>query len=286
MKNNYHALATLWGMLIIPMQLCTLPAVIFDLNGVLFTTDTRAILWHLGPNRLASYCTLYRKSPYYLKNKLYEILHALVPQQQPCVSVADDAGMPMPLLMQRWLMGTMDGHAILNEINTYLVHPSITHINPLEKDLIRSLAYIIFDPATFISTRSTIKEGLSFAQYCQQRGHQTYILSNWDADSFKLLYMQYKHIFDQFDGILISGTQRMMKPFPAFFQKLISLYDLNPVTCIFIDDQPENLATAVQLGINPILCTSIGYPLKKPDFKSVKHAYNTYLTALKPERTS
>jgi HAD superfamily hydrolase (TIGR01509 family) len=263
---------------LINLQVCVGLSVIFDLNGVLFTTNTSIAFWHLGPTRLAYYYVLYGRKPYHLKTRLYETLNILAPDDQ--TSIHDDDGIPMPLLMRRWLMGTVEGKIILNDIAHYMAKRPEAFSNSIERDLINRLAQIIFDPSIFVATRAVIWEGIRFVQQCKKDGHQVYVLSNWDPLSFGLLYDQYKNIFDQFDGIVISGTKQDMKPSPAIFKKLLFLYDLGPDTCIFIDDQQENLDAAVSLGIKTILCSSTGYPLKKPDFDVIRQSYKQYTRTL------
>ena len=278
MKTINRSFLTLILHLLIHTQAYSGPAIIFDLNGVLFTTNTRAALWHLGPAKIAHYQLVYGKNPLRLKAKLYEILNALIANNDT-TTILDDAAIPMPKLMQQWLIGTTDGQSIIEDINRYIEQQDTLHPNSLGNDLVRNLAQIIFDPATFVATRSVIWDGIYFALECKQAGYQIYILSNWDADSFTLLYAQYKDIFDHFDGIMISGTQQTMKPLPTIFHKLLHLYDLTPADCIFIDDQQENIDTAASLGIKTVLCPTTGYPLKQPNFNAVKQAYkNSILT--------
>jgi FMN phosphatase YigB (HAD superfamily) len=278
MKTINLSLLVIALCLLVHIQMYARSAIIFDLNGVLFTTNTHAAFWHLGPKRLAYYWVLYGGKPYHLKTRLYDILNILAPDAQ--TTIHDDNGIPMPLLMQQWLMGTIEGTIVLNDIAHYMAEHPKEFSNDIERDLIHRLAQIIFDPSTFVATRAIIAEGISFAQQCKKNGHQIYILSNWDPLSFELLYAQYKDIFDQFDGIVISGTQQTMKPLPDIFHRLLSLYGLTPDNCIFIDDQQENIDTATALGVNAILCPSTGYPLKKPNFKTVKKAYKQYTTTL------
>lgn len=55
------------------------------------------------------------------------------------------------------------------------------------------------------------------------------------------------------DGGLLSCDYHVIKPDPAFYQILIDQYDLDPASCVFLDDLESNLATARDLGIHTIL---------------------------------
>jgi|SRR5579862_4858119 len=278
MKINHHPLLSALIFLLMHGYLHTGPALILDLNGVLFTTNTRQIFWHLGPTQLAYYWLYCGKSPYHLKTKLYEILNAIAPMHTPPQTpIYDDAGIPMPLLMQQWLMGTVEPKTILDDITQYIACNRSLFINTIERDLVRKLARLIFDPTLFVASRCVVHDCIRFVQECKKNGISIYILSNFDAVTFKLLYMQHKDIFDQCDGIIISGTQHDMKPSPTIFHTLLNLYDLNAQDCIFIDDQQENIDTAASLGIKTILCTSSGYPNKHPDFNAVRRAYKQHM---------
>lgn len=55
------------------------------------------------------------------------------------------------------------------------------------------------------------------------------------------------------DGGLLSCDYNVIKPDPVFYQILIDKYDLDPGSCVFLDDLESNLETARALGIHTIL---------------------------------
>jgi len=78
-----------------------------------------------------------------------------------------------------------------------------------------------------------------------------YGLTNWSAETFPIALKRFD-FFRLFDGIVVSGTEKMRKPNPDFFQLLLHRYDLIAQDCLFIDDNQRNVDAAIQLGIPSI----------------------------------
>jgi 2-haloacid dehalogenase len=72
-------------------------------------------------------------------------------------------------------------------------------------------------------------------------------LSNWEANTFKIAQARFPFLGD-FDGKLISGEERLIKPDPRFFQLLIDRYGVVPSRAIFIDDLTKNTSVAEGMG--------------------------------------
>lgn len=86
------------------------------------------------------------------------------------------------------------------------------------------------------------------------RGHKTYALTNWSAETFPLACAKFGFL-SEFDGIVVSGAEKLAKPDPAIFKRLLERFNLNAPDCIFIDDNADNVAAAAQLGFETVLFT-------------------------------
>ena len=88
-------------------------------------------------------------------------------------------------------------------------------------------------------------------------GYGIYGLTNWSAETFPIARSKYP-VLHRFDGIVVSGQEKLIKPDPRIFGILLERYGLNAGECIFIDDSPANIATAARLGFNTVLFDNIG----------------------------
>jgi len=82
-----------------------------------------------------------------------------------------------------------------------------------------------------------------------------YLLSNISED-FANCYKDVKWIkelFDCFDGIVLSGTVKMVKPNKKIFDYLLKKFNLKADECLFIDDSEKNINGAKSAGINGYL---------------------------------
>ncbi|MBD1393735.1 HAD family hydrolase [Mucilaginibacter glaciei] len=85
--------------------------------------------------------------------------------------------------------------------------------------------------------------------------YKIYALTNWSAETFPLAQERFDFL-NWFDGIVVSGAEKMRKPTPAFYHILLDRYDVKAEESLFIDDNYRNILAAEKLGINSIYFTS------------------------------
>ncbi|HEY0597555.1 HAD family phosphatase [Sphingopyxis sp.] len=56
-------------------------------------------------------------------------------------------------------------------------------------------------------------------------------------------------VFDRFGDIIVSGTEKLMKPDPAIYRLAIERFGIDPAGALFIDDVAANVAGAESVGI-------------------------------------
>ena len=78
-----------------------------------------------------------------------------------------------------------------------------------------------------------------------------YALTNWHAGLFDIALTRYGFLH-WFDGRVVSGEEKTRKPFPEFYQRLLTRYNVKPEEAIFIDDNLRNVKAAEELGIRSI----------------------------------
>ena len=96
---------------------------------------------------------------------------------------------------------------------------------------------------------------LELVRELKAAGHGVYGLSNWSMETFPLICDDYP-VLKLLDGMVVSGNEGVIKPDPEIYKLLLSRYSLQPADCIFIDDNPANVAAAQTLGILAIRFTS------------------------------
>lgn len=82
-----------------------------------------------------------------------------------------------------------------------------------------------------------------------ERGVKLFAITNFAADTFAEVRARFG-FFALFDGIVVSGEERMLKPSPEIFRRLASRYDVALGACLFIDDVPANVAGARAVGMH------------------------------------
>ena len=97
-----------------------------------------------------------------------------------------------------------------------------------------------------------IHETVEILQQLKKTGkYRLYALTNWSAETFPHALEQFD-FFKMFDGIVVSGEEKMRKPSAAFYKIIIDRYHLDPSKTIFIDDSLRNVKGAEAVGISGI----------------------------------
>ncbi len=90
-----------------------------------------------------------------------------------------------------------------------------------------------------------------FRQLKETGKYKIFALTNWQAGLFDIALVRY-NFMHWFDGRVVSGEEKLRKPFPEFYQRLLDRYNINPSEALFIDDSLRNVKGAEALGIQSI----------------------------------
>jgi 2-haloacid dehalogenase len=90
-----------------------------------------------------------------------------------------------------------------------------------------------------------------FRELKQSGKYRLYALTNWSGELFPIALDRYDFLH-WFDGRVVSGDEKMRKPFPEFYQLTLNRFALQPERTLFIDDNLRNVKGAEDLGIQAI----------------------------------
>lgn len=100
----------------------------------------------------------------------------------------------------------------------------------------------------------------------------TFAITNFSWEKWVAMLEEWSFL-EKFDGVVVSGLEKLVKPDPRIYRLFCERYSLAPETCVFIDDNEANIISARKFGMRGIHFTSpeklreelIGYglPLKK-----------------------
>jgi 2-haloacid dehalogenase len=81
--------------------------------------------------------------------------------------------------------------------------------------------------------------------------HRILGLTNWSNETFPIAWEMYDFLH-LFEGIVVSGAEKVIKPDPKIYQILFDRYDVEPSTAVFIDDSLKNVKGANEVGMHAI----------------------------------
>ena len=107
------------------------------------------------------------------------------------------------------------------------------------------------------------------------QGLRLYALTNWSHETFPEARRRFPFL-DCFEGIVVSGEERLIKPDPAIFHRLLTRFDITPSRAVYIDDSPRNVAVASDIGFHALRftnahqlrgdLTALGLPVRSASF--------------------
>jgi len=78
-----------------------------------------------------------------------------------------------------------------------------------------------------------------------------YALTNWSGESFHIARARFPFL-QLFEGILVSGVEKMIKPNREIYELCLSRFNINPQYALFIDDNLPNIKGAEAVGLQTI----------------------------------
>jgi putative hydrolase of the HAD superfamily len=84
-----------------------------------------------------------------------------------------------------------------------------------------------------------------------KKSFKLYALSNYGRIYFEMVRKKYD-FFELFDGMVISSHVGYLKPEKEIYLELIRRYKIVPEESLFIDDTPENVEAARELGFRAV----------------------------------
>lgn len=81
-----------------------------------------------------------------------------------------------------------------------------------------------------------------------ERGINVYGLTNFSAEKWPDFCREYGFT-DHFDGVVVSGEEKLIKPDPRIYHIALSRFNLDPELTVYVDDRLENVLAAELLDM-------------------------------------
>lgn len=97
-----------------------------------------------------------------------------------------------------------------------------------------------------------IEESVYLLKSLHQSGdYKLLALTNWSAETWPIAWERYDFL-QLFEGIVVSGQEKLAKPDEAIYQLICERYHVEPAKALFIDDSEANVIGAQRFGLNAI----------------------------------
>ena len=88
-------------------------------------------------------------------------------------------------------------------------------------------------------------------QLIDNPNYKVVALTNWSAETFPIALERFDFLH-WFEGIVVSGTEKMRKPFNEIYVLTLNRFNIEASQSLFIDDNARNIEAAKKMGINTI----------------------------------
>ena len=103
--------------------------------------------------------------------------------------------------------------------------------------------------------KGVFETSIELLEELKKKSYFCYVLSNWSAETFLDTKEKFSFL-NFFDGLIISGAEKLIKPDPKIFHLACEKFNLIPENTIFIDDRIENIDSAFKLNFQTIHLTN------------------------------
>lgn len=95
-----------------------------------------------------------------------------------------------------------------------------------------------------------IPQTVSLIKNLSVEGYNLYCLSNMSIEFYD--YLKVREVFTYFNGQIISALEKLVKPEPGIYMRLVERYHIKPEETLFIDDLSKNTEAAEKLGFHTV----------------------------------
>lgn len=97
----------------------------------------------------------------------------------------------------------------------------------------------------------TFEQNVDLLLRLRKAGVPNYSITNFSGPKFILAQERFPFLAG-FDGVVVSGDEKLLKPDHAIYRLLLDRYDLEAEDCVFIDDSKANVEAARGVGMHTI----------------------------------
>ena len=96
-----------------------------------------------------------------------------------------------------------------------------------------------------------IEDSVAVLEELKGRGEKVYAITNFSREKWAECLIRFPFL-QNFDGVVVSAHEGVIKPDPEIYQILLQRYGLAAPDCIFIDDSARNIETARRVGMKAV----------------------------------
>ncbi len=118
--------------------------------------------------------------------------------------------------------------------------------HPAHEDMIRA-----YDTRWPEMVSGPIEGTVKLKQDLMDAGIRICAITNFSAEKWVVATAIHPFLAD-FDAVIVSGDEKLLKPDPAIYRLLYDRHGVNPASAVFIDDRQDNVDASIATGMRAI----------------------------------
>lgn len=132
------------------------------------------------------------------------------------------------------------GDLAFNDARNYFLS-----VYPKYKDILNKL----FDSSLTLCLNMN-NNNINILKEYKEKGYNIYYLSNMSVETFECINKKTDFFEKTCIGGVVSAYEKMIKPSEEIYKLLLMRFDLKAEECLFVDDNLNNVNSALKLGFN------------------------------------
>ncbi len=251
-------------------QISPKKAIVFDLGGVIFNLTKFSLFGEsymslIGRLNILGYVALDWKFPTSFQHVFFDVLDRVDLEEPHGIKrTCTASGEKLPYVICAYQAGRITSEEgrkkCLDVVDALSKAEPSYFVSKREEDMVRNAILATFTPDVHSKLTYVLDSGLELLKRVinekDENGNEKFIpvaFTNWDKESIVRVKERFPEIFGLFKHVFVSGEIGSIKPNKCAFEHVLNFlqerYRIDLKNCYFVDDQAENVAAAVECGL-------------------------------------
>lgn len=248
MKKSFFITILLAGFFTAPLTAKQITAILFDIESIFGSSDMKAS-GYIGKINAGRYIWQTGHQP-----SQPELFKQLKGAKAISTEHTYNNNLEMPLILADWLAQKQNNSKIKEVIQKHL---SNRNLSDIEVKVLMAIVNMMLTPQHLADIQKIHSKMDVLLKNLRSKGYKLYLVGNWAH--INSLKTEFDEIFKNFNGVLVSGDNHLLKPTKEYYDSVLEKYNITPSQALWVETESKFASKAKQYGYNVVLATEKSY---------------------------